>query len=165
MAIWTLQGCRKQLQVQYPSLPGGRSLRKIMQELAVPEWQRERLPLVFASPRTGKPLAIADCWIADGLRSTARSVGARANLLAGTAVILIACRPVEVALSQASPTPNNLPGGAFHDPFCFRHWWRGFIFGEGQSRPLRWAPFSRRVALRSPWSSSIPYINVDPGAP
>jgi tRNA(Ile)-lysidine synthase len=63
----------QQLLVQYPSTPGGRGLRKIMQELAMPEWQRERLPLVFATPRTRTPLAIADCWLAEGLRSTAKS--------------------------------------------------------------------------------------------
>jgi tRNA(Ile)-lysidine synthase len=63
----------QQLLVQYPSTPGGRGLRKIMQELALPEWQRERLPLIFATSRTRTPLAIADCWLAEGLRSTGKS--------------------------------------------------------------------------------------------
>jgi tRNA(Ile)-lysidine synthase len=63
----------RQLQVQYPSTPGGRSLRKIMQELAVPEWQRARLPIVFAARRPGAPLAIADLWLAARLRSSART--------------------------------------------------------------------------------------------
>jgi tRNA(Ile)-lysidine synthase len=63
-----------QLLVQYPSVPGGRSLRKLMQELAVPEWQRERLPIMFAGRQAGVPLAIADRWLAEGLHSTATSV-------------------------------------------------------------------------------------------
>jgi tRNA(Ile)-lysidine synthase len=64
----------QQLLVQYPSAPGGRSLRKLMQELAVPEWQRELLPLVFAARQSARPLAIGDRWIAQGLRSHAASV-------------------------------------------------------------------------------------------
>jgi len=64
----------QQLLVQYPSTSGGKSLRKLMQELAVPEWQREHLPVVFAARRAGKPLAIADRWLAAGLRSNTASV-------------------------------------------------------------------------------------------
>jgi len=61
------------LLVQHPSAPGGRSLRKLMQELAIPEWQRERLPVVFAVRQSGVPLAIADLWLAGKLRTTADS--------------------------------------------------------------------------------------------
>jgi tRNA(Ile)-lysidine synthase len=61
------------LLVQSPSMPAGRRLRKLMQELAVPEWQRTRLPLVFDSPKAAMPLAIADQWLAEALRSTPRS--------------------------------------------------------------------------------------------
>jgi tRNA(Ile)-lysidine synthase len=64
----------RRLLVQYPCLPGGRFLRKLMQELAVPEWQRQQLPLMFASGKAGRPIAIADRWLAESLRSTARSV-------------------------------------------------------------------------------------------
>ena len=63
----------RQLLVQYPSTPAGRSLRKLMQELDVPEWQRERLPIVFAARRPGAPLAIADRWLATRLRSNAQT--------------------------------------------------------------------------------------------
>ena len=63
----------RQLMVQYPSTAGGRSLRKIMQELAVPEWQRERLPIVSSARRPGAPLAIADRWLAARLRSSAQT--------------------------------------------------------------------------------------------
>jgi tRNA(Ile)-lysidine synthetase-like protein len=62
----------QQLLVQYPAR-GGRRLRKLMQELAVPEWQRERLPVMFAGPQARAPLAIADRWLAGTLRTTARS--------------------------------------------------------------------------------------------
>jgi tRNA(Ile)-lysidine synthase len=64
----------QQLLVQYPSAPGGRSLRKIMQGLAVPEWQREHLPLVFAARQPARPLAVGDRWIAQGLRIHKASV-------------------------------------------------------------------------------------------
>ena len=63
----------QRLLVQYPSTVGGRRLRKLMQELAVPDWQREHMPLVFATRDSGKPLAVGDLWIADRLRSTAAS--------------------------------------------------------------------------------------------
>jgi tRNA(Ile)-lysidine synthase len=62
----------QQLLVQYPSAPGGRSLRKLMQALAVPEWQRQRLPIMFAGRQTGA-LAVADRWIAEKLRSDAHT--------------------------------------------------------------------------------------------
>ncbi len=66
----------QQLLVQYPAAADGRRLRKLMQELEVPGWQRERLPLVFAAGRSAaaaRLLAIADVWIASPLRGTADS--------------------------------------------------------------------------------------------
>ncbi len=43
--------------------PGrGRSLRKLLQELAVPRWERERLPLLYSGDGA-KLLAIADLWL------------------------------------------------------------------------------------------------------
>jgi tRNA(Ile)-lysidine synthase len=63
------------LLVQHPAASGGRSLRKLMQELDVPDWQRERLPLIRAGTKApGKLLAVADLWLAQGLRSSAASV-------------------------------------------------------------------------------------------
>ncbi len=65
-----------QLLVQFPAAAGGRALRKLMQELAVPARQRERLPLVFAAGKKtaiGKRLAIADLWLAESLRSTGKT--------------------------------------------------------------------------------------------
>jgi len=48
----------------------GRSLRKLLQQLQVPTWQRERLPLVGPVPGDGHyPLAIADLWLHESLRS------------------------------------------------------------------------------------------------
>ncbi|MEO6078566.1 MAG: tRNA lysidine(34) synthetase TilS [Steroidobacteraceae bacterium] len=66
----------QRLLVQYPSVPAGRALRKLMQELGVPDWQRERLPLIFAAGRKAahRPLAIADLWLTEDLRSTVHSV-------------------------------------------------------------------------------------------
>jgi tRNA(Ile)-lysidine synthase len=64
------------LLVQYPAAAGGRAVRKLMQELAVPAWQRARLPLVFAAGKKSAPgmlLAIADLWLAQSLRSTANT--------------------------------------------------------------------------------------------
>ena len=41
--------------------PGrGRSLRKLLQELSVPRWERERLPLLYAGDR---PVAVGDLWL------------------------------------------------------------------------------------------------------
>jgi tRNA(Ile)-lysidine synthase len=65
------------LRVQYPAAAGGRALRKQLQELAVPAWQRAQLPLVFAAGKRSAPgelLAIADLWLAESLRSTGKSV-------------------------------------------------------------------------------------------
>jgi len=62
-----------QLLVQLPAATGGRALRKLMQQLAVPAWQRERLPLVFAAGKKsgrGALLAIADLWLDATLRAT-----------------------------------------------------------------------------------------------
>jgi tRNA(Ile)-lysidine synthase len=51
----------------------GRRLRKLLQELQVPAWERARLP-VFYAPATdgasGQLLAIADLWLAEPLRAT-----------------------------------------------------------------------------------------------
>jgi len=45
------------------SAPGrGRSLRKLLQELAVPRWEREGLPLLY-SEGAGRPLAVRDLWL------------------------------------------------------------------------------------------------------
>jgi tRNA(Ile)-lysidine synthase len=63
----------QQLLVQYPSGGGGRNLRKLMQTLAVPEWQREQLPVMHAASNVGKALAIADLWILESLRSNAQT--------------------------------------------------------------------------------------------
>jgi tRNA(Ile)-lysidine synthase len=42
--------------------PGrGRSLRKLFQELAVPRWERERLPLLYAGSEG--PVAVGDLWL------------------------------------------------------------------------------------------------------
>jgi tRNA(Ile)-lysidine synthase len=64
----------QQLLVQYPSQPGGRSLRKLMQTLEVPEWQREQLPVMSAAGKADEPIAIADRWILERLRSNAQTV-------------------------------------------------------------------------------------------
>ena len=64
------------LRVQFPPATGGRSLRKLLQEIAVPQWQRERLPLVFAAGKNGRSgalLAVADLWLAQAVQSTAGS--------------------------------------------------------------------------------------------
>jgi len=43
--------------------PGqGRSLRKLLQELGVPRWERERLPLLYADGAE-VPLAVSDLWL------------------------------------------------------------------------------------------------------
>lgn len=63
----------QRLLVQYPSGYGGRSLRKLMQELAVPDWQREQLPLLVEARHAGKLLAVADRWVVQGLRASAAS--------------------------------------------------------------------------------------------
>jgi tRNA(Ile)-lysidine synthase len=48
----------------------GRSLRKLLQQLQVPAWERERLPLVGpVSGGSGYPLAIADLWLHESVRS------------------------------------------------------------------------------------------------
>jgi tRNA(Ile)-lysidine synthase len=53
--------------------PGrGRSLRKLFQELALPHWEREELPLLYASGGV-TPLAIADLWLHPDVRSHAGS--------------------------------------------------------------------------------------------
>jgi tRNA(Ile)-lysidine synthetase-like protein len=45
------------------SAPGrGRSLRKLLQELAVPGWERERLPLLYSADGE-RLLAVADMWV------------------------------------------------------------------------------------------------------
>ncbi|MEO6368123.1 MAG: tRNA lysidine(34) synthetase TilS [Steroidobacteraceae bacterium] len=65
------------LDVQFPPAPGGRSLRKLLQELAVPQWQRSRLPLVFARGKNGQRgalLAVADLWLAQAVQCTDASV-------------------------------------------------------------------------------------------
>jgi tRNA(Ile)-lysidine synthase len=43
--------------------PGrGRSLRKLLQELAVPRWEREQLPLLYPEG-ADEPLAVSDLWL------------------------------------------------------------------------------------------------------
>jgi tRNA(Ile)-lysidine synthase len=53
--------------------PPGRSLRRLLQELEVPQWDRGRLPLLFGSAAAGAPLAIADLWLSRGLQQHAGS--------------------------------------------------------------------------------------------
>lgn len=51
---------------------GGRRLRKLMQELQVPAWERGDLPLLYgrgAGRDFGRLLAVGDLWLADALRS------------------------------------------------------------------------------------------------
>jgi tRNA(Ile)-lysidine synthetase-like protein len=51
--------------------PGrGRSLRRLLQELAVPRWERERLPLLYAEHGSA-PLAVADLWLDPAVEATA----------------------------------------------------------------------------------------------
>jgi tRNA(Ile)-lysidine synthase len=48
----------------------GRSLRKLLQELQVPSWERERLPLLGPSRgAAGELLAIGDLWLHERIRS------------------------------------------------------------------------------------------------
>jgi TilS substrate C-terminal domain len=50
----------------------GRSLRKLLQELDVPRWERERLPLLY--PQGGATvLAIADLWVHPAVRARPES--------------------------------------------------------------------------------------------
>jgi tRNA(Ile)-lysidine synthase len=52
----------------------GRSLRKLLQELQVPSWERERLPLL--GPARGSPaelLAIGDLWLHERIRGGPKS--------------------------------------------------------------------------------------------
>lgn len=52
----------------------GRSLRKLFQELQVPAWERQRLPLLGAA--AGDPadlLAVGDLWLHESIRSGAQS--------------------------------------------------------------------------------------------
>jgi tRNA(Ile)-lysidine synthase len=65
------------LQVQSAVGSGGRSQRKLLQELEVPNWQRERLPLLFGVAKqgqVGKLLAVADLWLDNSVRSTAKTL-------------------------------------------------------------------------------------------
>jgi tRNA(Ile)-lysidine synthase len=63
---------------------GGRRLRKLMQDLKVPKWQRAGLPLLYdrvtevgdglaARQGAGRLLAIRDLWLAGSLRSDGRT--------------------------------------------------------------------------------------------
>jgi tRNA(Ile)-lysidine synthase len=53
--------------------PGkGRSLRKLLQELAVPRWERERLPLLYAEGAQS-PLAVGDLWLHPDVQARADS--------------------------------------------------------------------------------------------
>ena len=57
------------LQVQCPAASGGRDLRKLLQELQVPGWQRSALPLGFADDKGRRNLlGVADLWLAGPLR-------------------------------------------------------------------------------------------------
>ena len=44
------------------------ALRKLLQELEVPQWERGQLPLLCAADAS-VPLAIADLWLSRGLQS------------------------------------------------------------------------------------------------
>jgi|26BtaG_2_1085354.scaffolds.fasta_scaffold18321_2 tRNA(Ile)-lysidine synthase len=60
--------------------PGARSrsLKKWLQELAVPPWQRARLPLVFAGPEgAGELIAIGDLWCSEQYSGGAHAAGWR----------------------------------------------------------------------------------------
>jgi tRNA(Ile)-lysidine synthetase-like protein len=60
------------LQVRSAAGTGGRRLRKLLQELAVPSWQRQRLPLLFGVGRRGQAaqlLAVGDLWLDESVRS------------------------------------------------------------------------------------------------
>lgn len=61
------------LRVHVPATaPGrGRSLRKLLQELSVPRWERERLPLLYAGDQG--PLAVADLWLHPQVQARADS--------------------------------------------------------------------------------------------
>jgi len=53
--------------------PGrGRSLRKLLQELAVPRWERERLPLLYADGAE-VPLAVCDLWLHPDVQARSES--------------------------------------------------------------------------------------------
>lgn len=57
----------------FSTAPGkGRSLRKLMQELAVPGWERERLPLLYRDGAPG-PLAAGDLWLHPEVQARAGS--------------------------------------------------------------------------------------------
>lgn len=57
------------LQVRFlDAHPPGRALRKLLQELEVPQWERGQLPLLCAADAS-VPLAIADLWLSRGLQS------------------------------------------------------------------------------------------------
>ena len=65
------------LQVQSAAGSGGRSQRKLLQQLEVPNWQRKRLPLLLGVAKqgqAGKLLAVADLWLDDSVRSTAKTL-------------------------------------------------------------------------------------------
>lgn len=53
--------------------PPGRSLRKLLQELEVPQWDRGRLPLLFGADAGGAPLAVADLWLARSVQQQVTS--------------------------------------------------------------------------------------------
>jgi len=60
--------------------PGARSrsLKKWLQELAVPPWERARLPLVFAGPEgAGELIAIGDLWCSEQYSGGAHAAGWR----------------------------------------------------------------------------------------
>ncbi|MBC7183690.1 MAG: tRNA lysidine(34) synthetase TilS [Marinobacter sp.] len=60
--------------------PGARSrsLKKWLQELAVPPWERARLPLVFAGPEgAGELIAIGDMWCSEQYSEGAHAAGWR----------------------------------------------------------------------------------------
>jgi tRNA(Ile)-lysidine synthase len=53
--------------------PGrGRSLRKLLQALAVPRWQREQLPLLYAAGAEA-PVAVSDLWLHPDVQAHAGS--------------------------------------------------------------------------------------------
>lgn len=50
--------------------PGGPRLRKLLQELQVPEWERGRLLLMYeAGNRANRVLAVSDLWLDESVRS------------------------------------------------------------------------------------------------
>ena len=68
---------------------GGRPLRKLLQELKVPAWERGDLPLVYGRSKDsrGLLLAVGDLWLAESLRSNAATRRRGRIVVAGLALI------------------------------------------------------------------------------